>query len=532
MPDAAAAMSFDYLIVGAGAAGCVLANRLSADPAVQVLLIEGGGGGRDPLIAVPRAFYLTLRSKRHTLRYATQPSAGVPAEQWARGRGVGGSTLINGLMYVRGAAADFDAVEAVGNPGWGGADFLRAYRAIEDHALGESASRGVGGPLAVSVPNEATRITAALFEATQSLGLRRADDFNDADDERVGFTPATIHRGRRASAASAFLAPIRSRPNLTIWTGSQAERILLDGTRAVGVVVRRGGQMQEVRARREVLVAAGSIESPLLLERSGIGRPDVLRAAGVEPVVESPNVGERLLEQRAVSMQVRFRDGVGPSLNSRARQLREGLRYAATRRGAIATSGYDIVSAFRSSAEIARPDVQGVWVPIALDENAHDMRLARYPGLLFTGYPLRPTTTGSVHLGAGSGAQPVVAPKYLEDDEERAAASSILDHARAVVSSSPLADLVDSEVFPGPSVSAPEQVIQYSLAAGGGIHHAVGTCAMGPADTDVVDVDLRVRGVRALRVVDASVLPAQVSGNSAAPVMALAWLAAERILRA
>lgn len=523
-------MSYDYVIVGAGASGCVLANRLSADPSVRVLLIEDGGRGRDPLLAIPRAFYLTMRAKRHTFRYETQPLRGVPAELWTRGRGLGGSTLINGLMYVRGAAADFDALEAAGNPGWGGAEFLRAYQELEDHALGESASRGVGGPLAVSVPSDGDRITSALFRAAESLGLRRADDFNEADDERIAFTPATIHRGRRVSAASAFLAPARRRPNLTILTHAHAERILLDGTRAVGVVVRRRGKQQEIHARREVLVAAGAIESPLLLERSGIGRPDVLRAAGVEPVVESPNVGERLIEQRAVSMQVRFRDGAGPTLNSRPRQLRAGLRYLVARRGPIATSGYDVVSAFRSSPELARPDVQGVWVPIALDETAHDMRLARYSGLLFTGYPIRPTTAGSVHLGVGRDAPPVVTPRYLEAPEERAAASSILDHARRIVSTSPLAELVDSEVFPGPSVATPDDVIAYSLAAGGGIRHAIGSCAMGPSDTDVVDSDLRVRGVNGLRVVDASVLPIQVSGNPAAPVMALAWLAAHRIL--
>lgn len=528
-------MIYDYVVVGAGAAGCVLADRLSADPSVEVLLVEDGGHGRNPLLSVPRAFYFTLRSERHTRRYPTRSSAaGAPAEAWLRGRGLGGSTLVNGMMYVRGAAADFDALEAAGGPGWGAADFGRAYREIEDHALGASPSRGAGGPLAVSVPSADDEVTGALFAAAGAHGLRRTADFNDSDDERIGFTPATIRRGRRVSAASAFLAPARHRPNLTVMTRTRAQTIVLAGARAVGVVLRTGDRVQEVRVRREVLVAAGTIESPLLLERSGIGRPDVLAAAGVAPRVESPHVGERLIEQRAVSLQVRFRERRGPTerLNSRAGQALEGARYLATRRGPIATSGYDVVSAFRSAPGVERPDVQGVWVPMAIDETAEQMRLAPYSGLLFTGYAIRPTSAGSVHIGsAADGAPAVVSPRYLQDETERRATAAILDHARRVVATSPLAELVQDEVFPGPSVADPDDVVRHAIAHGGGIYHAVGSCAMGPHD-DVVDADLRVRGVAGLRVVDASVLPFQVSGNTAAPVMALAWLAAERIRRA
>ena len=514
-------MIYDYVVVGAGTAGCVLASRLSADPEVRVLLVEDGGRARNPLLSVPRAFYFTLGSDRYVRRYPTQPvHPGGPSETWVRGRGLGGSTLVNGMMYVRGAAADFDALEAAGNPGWGAADFLRAYRAIED------------GPLSVTVPSAGDEVTEALFEAGVRAGLRRTADFNRSDDERIGFTPATISRGRRVSAASAFLAPVRQRPNLTILTGSRAERILLEGTRAAGVVVRRGGRRHELRASREVLLAAGAVESPLLLERSGIGNQDVLAAAGIPVVVESPYIGERIIEQRAVSMQVRFRDRIGPTerFNTVPRQVREAARYLATRRGPVATSGYDVVSAFRSSPEVDRPDVQGVWVPMALDETSDRMRLASYSGLLFTGYVLRPTTASSVHLTSADPEQPpVISPRYLCHDAERAATGAILEHARRVAAASPLADLIADEVFPGDSVSTPDEVIQYSLGSGGGIYHAVGSCAMGPDPSDVVDSDLRVRGVDGLRVVDASVLPFQVSGNSAAPVMALAWLAADLI---
>lgn len=504
-------MTYDYIVVGAGAAGCVLAGRLAAEPGVTVLLVEHGGAGRHPLLAVPRAFYFTLRSKKYTHRYETLPVEGGTAEFWTRGRGVGGSTLVNGMMYVRGAAADFDALESAGNPGWGASAFAAAYCGIEER-------------LGVTIPADRDEVTDALFDAASDRGLRRVADFNADDDDRIGFTPATIRRGRRTSSA-AFVDSRNQR--LTVMTGARVDRILLDGTRAVGVVV---DHVTEVRARREVVVAAGTIESPLLLERSGIGRPDIVRAAGVELVVESPQVGERIIEQRAVSLQVRFRDRIGATerLNTWPRQLREGARYLATRQGPIATSGYDVVSAFHCTPDAVRPDAQGVWVPMALDETSPKMRLAKYSGLLFTGYALRPTSASSIHLGPGGA--PVIAPRFLEHDGERRTTGAILDHARNLVATSPLADLVSGEVFPGPSVSTPGEVVDYARRSGGGIYHAVGSCAMGPADDDVVDPHLRVRGVENLRVADASVLPFQLSGNSAAPVMAVGWLAADQIL--
>lgn len=509
-------MNVDYVVVGAGAAGCALAARLTAEPGVSVLLVEHGGAGRNPLLAVPRAFYFTLRSKAYTHRYPAQPVPGGGAEVWTRGRGIGGSTLVNGMMWVRGAPADFDALETAGNPGWGARAFAEAYASLEQQ-------------LGVGVPAQDDEVTRALLTSAAALGLRRTDDFNTADDERIGLTPATIRDGQRVSAA-ALLDPARGRGDLTVMTHARAERLLLDGTRVVGVRLRRQGRVVDVRARREVLVAAGTIESPLLLERSGIGRPDVLDAAGVPWVVDSPNVGERVIEQRAVSMQVRFRGrhGATERLNTRPKQLVEGARYLATRRGPVATSGYDVVSAFRSAPGLDRPDVQGVWVPMALDETSSTMRLAPYSGLLFTGYALRPTTASSVHLGAGGA--PVIEQHYLEHEAERRATGAILAHARRVVSTGPLADLVAEEVFPGPSVTTPDDVVSYALASGGGIYHAVGSCGMGPGADDVVDPRLRVRGVDGLRVVDASVLPRQVSGNSAAPVMAVGWIAAGMIL--
>ncbi|MGJ9421419.1 GMC family oxidoreductase [Aeromicrobium sp. CF3.5] len=523
---------YDVVIVGAGAAGCVLASRLSEDPTTSVLLVEDGGPSRHPMLSVPRAFYYSLRSQRFTRRFQTSPASGVPPEWWTRGRGLGGSTTVNGLMYTRGAAADYDALKAQGLDGWGWSQVLAAYRAIEDHELGASSTRGAGGPLAVSVPRSDDGVTNAVLVGAERWGLRRVEDFNDSDGDRVAFTPATIARGRRVSAATAFLRPALERPNLTVAIRARVERVLIEGDVAVGVQVRRGDDVEEVRARREVIVAAGAIESPLLLERSGIGSREVLTDAGIDTIVDSPRVGEGLIEHRGVSMQVRFRDrlGVTERFNSRLGRAVEGVRYLATRQGPIATSGYDVVSALRSSPGLERPDVQGVWIPMAIDETSEQMGPAPYSGLLFTGYALRPTSAGSVHVASSDpAAPPKLEPHYLEHPAECAATGAILDHARSVLAGSDLADLIDHEVFPGPEVASSADVVAHARLAGGGIYHAVGSCAMGAGADSVVDVDLRVRGVSGLRVVDASVLPFHVSGNTAAPVMAMAWLAADRM---
>ncbi len=546
-------VEFDYIVVGAGAAGCVVAGRLAAArPRPSVLLIEYGGRPVNPLLHVPKGFYYTLRGDRYLYRYVTSPvTPAAGPEVWLRGRVLGGSAAVNGMVWMRGAPADWDGLAARGNPGWSWADVLPAYRAIEDHSLGASETRGAGGPLGISVVDTGDEVTSAILASAVKYGWRHVRDVNAGDAERIGFTPSTIKAGHRTTSYEAFVRPALARQatsrtgasrtgaghtggGLTVVTRTRAGRLTFDGRRVTGVkTIDAKGSVAEVRARREVVLCAGAVETPLLLERSGIGDPDVLRRHGIEPVVESPNVGERLIEQRGVALQVTLNAASAATrrLGTRAGRVREALRWLAAGEGLLSSSGYDLVCQFKSGRAVNRPDVQGLIAPIALDTASKDMRLARHPGILFMAYPIRPETTSSVHVsGDGPHAPPVIDARFLETDSDRDSVAPVLQIARAVLAEAPTGGLLRAEEFPGPSVATGADTIEYSRNTGTGIYHAVGSAAMGPGDDDVTDPRLRVRGVDGLRIADASVLPVQVAGNTAAPAMLIGYRAADLIL--
>jgi choline dehydrogenase len=530
-------VEFDYIVVGAGAAGCVVAGRLAAaEQHPSVLLIEYGGRGRNPLLYIPKGFYYTLKGDRYLYRYKTKPvTPESDPEVWLRGRVLGGSATVNGMMWTRGAPADWDGLAARGNAGWSWADALPAYRAMEDHSLGASDLRGAGGPLGVSVTDTGDPVTEAILASAVVHGWKHVEDVNASDAERIGFTPSTIRNGRRTTSYTAFVRPALSKSeNLTVATRTRVGRLLFDGRRVTGVRTRDNSQNhQDIKARKEVIVCAGTVETPLLLERSGIGRGDVLRTIGIETRVESPNVGERVIEQRGIAMQVTLKDdnGAARRLSGLPGQAREGIKYLRTGKGLLATAGYDLVCQFRSDPAQQRPDVQGLFAPVALDTSSKDMKLARHAGILFMAYPIRPQTRGSVHAsGPDPDDPPVIDARFLEAEADRAAAAPVLSIARDVLATGPVAGLIAGEEFPGPGVATAEQTVRYSRQTGTGLYHAVGSAAMGPDDDDVVDARLRLRGTEGLRIADASVLPVQVAGNTAAPAMLVGYRAADLCL--
>lgn len=530
-------MSFDYVICGAGAAGCVLAYRLSEDPANKVALIEAGPRDRHPFIKMPKGLAKVMQDPKHLWIHMSEPeasTAGQP-EVWVRGRVLGGSTSVNGMMYVRGQPADFDSIAERSSDDWSWEHIGKAYRELEQHELGADETRGDAGPLKVSMPTQRLPISDAQIAAGEAMGWSRKEDVNAPDDQvAIGYAPRTIWKGKRQSAATAFLRPSETRPNLTIFTDSTVDRVLFDDGAALGVEIRRNGQTEFLNADREVIVCGGAMASPAILERSGIGQRDRLETLGIPVVHDSPEVGEGLIEHRGLIMQWKITDA---ALSQNRvfggwRLLLATLKYYLTGDGPMSAAAYEIGGWFKTRPGLNRPDAQMLIAPFSFDFEKDRTELEKHPGINAVIYPLRPTSRGSIHItttdpDAAAGFK----PNYRATEEDRRAMIGAVKVMREYAEQEPLAGMIECETMPGPTYSSDDEILKAYDQFGTCGYHAVGSCRMGRDPLSVVDPQLRVRGVSKLRVIDTSIMPVIPAGNTNGPTMAMAWRAADLILQ-
>lgn len=528
---------YDYIIAGAGSAGCVLANRLSADPAVSVLLIEAGGPDRHPMFHVPKGGGVLMAKEKYAWHYKTTPFGPKQRpEYWARGKVLGGSSSINGMVYNRGNRADYDELVRLGNPGWGWDDILPIFKGFEDNAFGASPTRGSGGSLHVSVAPDQDVLCQEIVASGAALGLDAVQDINESDDARIGFTPATIKKGRRVSSADAFLKPARRRSNLTVLINTTVTRIVIENDRAVGLeLTAAGGTRSTVHAAGEIILSLGSMGSPKLLQLSGIGPQEVLEEAGVSVALDREQVGRRMREHRCFVLRYRLNENLGfnRQLSNSVGQAKTAAQYLATHRGLLATPTFDVLAFLKSSESSERVDGQLLLGPFTIPayQEGEKMTIEREPGFSCLGFTLRPQSEGSVLVTSSDpDAALRLEPNYLTDPYDRTTTANLVRRTRELFAQSPIAEHIDHEVFPGPEAGTDDELVDSALDGGYTGYHAVGSCAMGPNDDDVVDGRLRVRGVAGLRVVDCSAMPIMLAGNLNGPVMAMAARAAEFIL--
>jgi choline dehydrogenase len=525
---------FDYIIIGAGSAGCLLANRLSENPSSRVLLLEAGGEDRNPWIHVPVGFQKLITHPTLNWNFETEPEDNVKGRRIPipRGKVIGGSSSINGMLFVRGNAIDYNSWAQLGNRGWGYDDVLPYFKRIENFERGGDSLRGSAGALNIVDMYERHELVDAFIKAGVECGYEANPDYNGEKQDGFGYYQVTQKDGRRHSAAKAFLEPARKRPNLRVETHAHARSVLLEGKRATGVGYDVGGEHREARAGQAVIVSAGAVQSPQLLELSGIGQPDLLCGHGIDVRHNLKGVGENYRDHYAARLAWRVTRPI--TLNNQTRGLhlaKEAIKYLVTRRG-IFTWTAGIGHAFvRSRPELDTPDCQFFFAHGSFDANTRQFH--REPGMTIGAYQCRPESRGSIHIKSPDPhAAPAIRPNFLSDPIDQEALLGGLRIARQVGEAEAFSAYRSHELYPGKDCQSDEDLLDYARATGATTYHVMGTCKMGPAGDPmaVVDDRLRVHGLEGLRVVDASVMPTMPSGNINAPVLMVAEKAADMIL--
>jgi choline dehydrogenase len=523
---------YDYIIVGAGTAGCVLANRLTADPATRVLLLEAGGSDNYHWVHIPVGYLYCIGNPRTDwmMRTAAEPGLNGRSIAYPRGKVLGGCSSVNGMIYMRGQAADYEGWRQMGNAGWGWDDVLPYFLKSEDHHGGKTALHGAGGEWKVSKQRLNWDVLRAVQEAAKEFGIMPRADFNDGDNEGSGFFEVNQKRGVRWNAAKGFLRPAMKRPNLRLITNALVEALILEDRRVKGVRFRQGGTVRHAQADAEVLLAAGSINSPKLLELSGIGRPDVLRRLGIDVARTSAGVGENLQDHLQIRTvyKVTGAKTLNASFNSLLGKAGIALRYALTQSGPMSMAPSQFGMFTKSDPSRATPDLEYHVQPLSTDKLGDPLH--PFPAITVSVCNLRPESTGSVHAAAPDPAvQPEIRLNYLAAQPDRDVAVRAVRQARQIMTAKHLARYRPQEILPGPAIQSDDELLSAIGNIATTIFHPVGTCRMGSDERAVVDQQLRVHGVGGLRVVDASIMPRIVSGNTASPVVMIAEKAADMI---
>jgi choline dehydrogenase len=528
---------FDFIVVGAGSAGCALANRLSEDGASRVLLVEAGGRDSSINFKIPLMVVNLLKDPNVTWPFVTEPQSALKdrVQLWTRGRVLGGSSSINGNVYVRGDPAVFDSWADLGCRGWGWADMLPSFKRMEDYPRGNPALRGRGGPIGVTKLEKFDRLADGFLAASHEAGHERIEDYNDGHYEGTAYLQYSTRRGYRSSSSVAYLRPAMGRPNLDVWTDAQVARIVLENRRAVGIACERGGAMLKARARKEVVIAAGPIQSPKLLELSGIGRADVLASHGIPVVHELPGVGENLQDHPNTRLTFECNEPItiNDVLQNPLAKVREGLKYILSGKGLLSICSATAHTVLRSSPNEPSPDLK-----IQLQPFSGKDRYARRPqdgldphsGFTIGVMALKPKSRGWVHVASTDPfAYPKIDPKYLDHPDDARVLLHGIRVVRDVASRPALKRLIVRETRPGDAVATDAAILNYIRETTQTTWHVVGSCKMGTDAMAVVDPQLRVYGIDGLRVADSSVFPTIPSSNTNAPTIALGERAADII---